>query len=117
MHFSDNFADEKGLESTKILKIVLAWVNETRIFHEKWDIGQLHRKHSSSPEKTRIWTPSLVFYNTDETIKTSVDEESRIMVKKEGESQINTIDNVDNVYMYNGSENPLIMERNYHTKW
>ena len=25
---------KKGLESTKFLEIVLAWVNETRIFHE-----------------------------------------------------------------------------------
>ena len=66
MHFSDNFVHEKGLESTKIIKIVLAWVNETRIFHEKLDIGQLHKKHFSPVEKTRIWTVTykkLQLYN------------------------------------------------------
>ena len=60
MHFSDNFVDEKGLESTKIIKIVLAWVNETRI------TKQLHKKHFSPVEKTRIWTVTykkLQLYN------------------------------------------------------
>ena len=64
MHFSDNFADEKGLESTKILKMVVAWVNETRKFHEK--IGYRatsQKKLFSSLEKTRIWKGPFFFSN------------------------------------------------------
>ena len=68
-------------------------------------------------EKDRIWTPSLIFDNTDQKVRTTTDEESLISVKRIGNFTRNTIDNVDNVYMYQGSENPLEMNRVYQTGW
>ena len=68
-------------------------------------------------EKKKIWTPSLIFDNTDQKVRTRMDEESLISVKREGNFSRNSIDNVNNVYMYHGSENPLQMNRVYHTGW
>ena len=68
-------------------------------------------------EKQKIWTPSLIFDNTDEKIRTKTDDESLISVKREGNFTINTIDNVDNVYMYDGAENSLQMSRVYQIGW
>ena len=68
-------------------------------------------------EKQKIWTPSLIFDNTDEKIRTKTDDESLISVKREGNFTINTTDNVDNVYMYDGAENSLQMSRVYQIGW
>ena len=68
-------------------------------------------------EKKKIWTPSLIFDNTDQKVRTRTDEESLISVKREGNFSRNTIDNIDNVYIYHGSKNPLEMSRVYHTGW
>ena len=68
-------------------------------------------------EKAKIWTPSMIFDNTDQKIRTTTDEESLVSVKREGYYSRNTIDNEDNVYMYDGAENPIEMSRVYHTGW
>ena len=68
-------------------------------------------------EKQNIWTPSMIFDNTDEKVRTKTDVESLISVKREGNFSRNTIDNVDNVYIYDGAENPLQMSRVYHIGW
>ena len=93
----------------------MEWFDPRITFHNLHDDQGLNTLIEE--EKKKIWTPSLVFYNTDRTVQTTVDKESRIMVKKEGKFRINTIDDVDNVYMYKGCENPLRMQRIYHTKW
>ena len=68
-------------------------------------------------EKMKIWTPSMIFDNTDQQVQTSMDKKSLISVKREGNFSRSTIDDVNNVYMYDGSENPLEMKRVYHTRW
>ena len=68
-------------------------------------------------EKQKIWTPSMIFDNTDEKVRTRTDTESLISVKREGNFSRNTINNVDNVFIYHGAENPLEMSRVYHIGW
>ena len=68
-------------------------------------------------EKFKIWTPSLIFDNTDQKVPSLTDEESHISVKREGKFEQNTLEDVDNVYMYKGEENPIEMNRVYHTGW
>ena len=68
-------------------------------------------------EKHRIWTPSMIFHNTDESTRTTTDKKSLISVKREGNLSRNTIKSVDNVHVYDGAENPMEMNRVYHTSW
>ena len=68
-------------------------------------------------ERQRIWTPSLIFDNTNRKIRTLTDDESLISVKREGNFTRNSIDDVDNVYLYHGGVNPLDMTRVYYTDW
>ena len=63
-----------------------------------------------------IWTPSLIFSNTDENTRTRTDEESIISVKREGNFTQNTIEDLDNTYMFRGEDNPLDMSRVYETE-
>ena len=39
-------------------------------------------------EKMKIWTPSLIFDNTDQQVQTSMDKKSLISVKREGKELI-----------------------------
>ena len=68
-------------------------------------------------EKQRIWTPTMIFVNTDESTRTTTDKKSLISVKREGNLARNTIKSVDNVHVYDGAENPMEMNRVYHTSW
>ena len=68
-------------------------------------------------EKQMIWTPSLIFSNTDENTRTRTDQESIISVKRKGNSTQNTIYDLDNTYMFRGEDNPLDMSRVYETEW
>ena len=43
-------------------------------------------------EKQKIWTPSLIFDNTDENTRTTTDMESIISVKREGNFTQNTME-------------------------
>ena len=68
-------------------------------------------------EKQKIWTPSLIFENTDENTRTTTDMESIISVKREGNFTQNTMEDLDNTYMFRGEDNPLDMSRVYETEW
>ena len=68
-------------------------------------------------EKLKIWTPALVFDNTKHKTRSKMDEESAISVKQEGNYTKNDLDDVDNIYIFKGSENPLMMRRVYKTEW
>ena len=96
-------------------KLYVEWLDSRIMFHnlhENQGLNSLLQK-----ERQEIWTPTLVFENTDQKIRTVTDDESSIAVKKRGDFERNTIDNVDNVYMYNGAENPLEMSHVYHIGW
>ena len=68
-------------------------------------------------EKQMIWTPNLIFDNTDEKTRTITDRESIISVKREGNFTQNTVESVDNIYMFQGMDNILDMNRVYETEW
>ena len=68
-------------------------------------------------EKQMIWTPRLIFDNTDEKTRTTTDSESVISVRREGNYTKNTKESIDNVYIFEGLYNPLDMNRVYQTEW
>ena len=68
-------------------------------------------------EKQIIWTPSFIFQNTDENLRTLMDSESSISVKRESNFTQNNINDIDNTYIFQGVKNPLVMKRVYETDW
>ena len=68
-------------------------------------------------EKQMIWTPSFIFDNTKSKTRTTTDKESIISVRRMGNFSRNTIESIDNVYIFRGRENPLDMARIYQTDW
>ena len=68
-------------------------------------------------EKLKIWTPKLIFDNTKYKTRSTTDKESTLSVKRKGNYTPNNWDDVDNVYKFKGSENPLMMRRVYKTEW
>ena len=96
-------------------KLYLQWLDSRVTFYNLH--GNQGLNTLVQDEKQKIWTPSMIFDNTDEKVRTKTDAESLISVKREGNFSSNTIDNVDNVYIYHGLENPLEMSRVYHIGW
>ena len=68
-------------------------------------------------EKEKIWTPKLILDNTKQKTRTKTDSESVVSVKREGNYTQNTLEDVDNVYIFKGLYNPLDMSRVYQTEW
>ena len=96
-------------------KLYIEWFDSRITFYNLHEDSGLNTLVEE--EKLKIWTPSLIFDNTDQKVRTRTDEESLILVKREGNFSRNMIDEIDNVYMYHGSENPLEMNRVYHIGW
>ena len=96
-------------------RIYLSWFDSRIVFHNLHDNQGLNTLVEE--EKKTIWTPLLIFDNTNKKIQAIADRESNISVKRKGNSTTNTIDNIDNVFIYNGIENSLHMDRVYDTRW
>ena len=107
--------DEVKMQFKNQFKLYMKWLDSRLTFHNLHEQQSLNKLVDE--EKNEIWTPSLIFENTDEKIHTKVDKKSEISVRKEGNFSKMDIDNVDNVFLYHGGENPLMMNRVFHTKW
>ena len=116
------------VELLKILEIgEVAMLYRTQyVLYQEWldpriELYNLHENQGLNTlvedEKQMIWTPTLIFDNTDEKTRTTTDRESIVSVKREGTFTINSIENVDNVYIFQGLYNPLDMNRVYETQW
>ena len=64
-----------------------------------------------------LWLPLVIYWNTDqeETTRLGVEWEWKtdVSVQKEGESQLNTKEDIDEAEIFKGSENSLRMEQTY----
>ena len=71
----------------------------------------------TSHEKLQIWIPTLVFFNTDHKTRSVSDQETLVYVTKNGNFSINEPNEIDNINVFNGAENSLIINRIFETKW
>ena len=115
------------LELLKILEIgEVAMLYRTQyVLYQEWfdpriEYYNLHKNQGLNTlvqdEKQLIWTPTLIFDNTDEKTRTTTDRESTISIKREGTFVKNTLESIDNVYIFQGLHNPLDMNRVYETE-
>ena len=93
----------------------LEWLDPRIIFynlHENQGLNALVEE-----EKNMIWTPRLILDNTDAKTRTTTDEESIISIRREGDFTQSTVESIDNIYMFQGLDNVLDMNRVYETEW
>jgi hypothetical protein len=67
----------------------------------------------SPVEMSKIWTPSFVFYNTKEKLKSIKDDQAKILVHNEGEGIRSDRSSSENKMVYSGNDNPLKYSRFY----
>ena len=71
----------------------------------------------SPREKDTIWIPELVFTNTEFRPSTIVDEDTAITVEKRGGFVLSPSTSFENMQVYSGGENPLILSRFYNIRF
>ena len=67
----------------------------------------------SEEKKSQVWSPIVVFQNTNEKYKTVVDEETYIQIEKIGDYTLPPTTNTENAKFYKGEENKILMSRYY----
>ena len=67
----------------------------------------------SSQEKSTIWSPIVVFKNTNEKHKTIVDQSTYVQIKKYGNATLTPKSQEENAKLFMGDENNIIMLRYY----
>merc|ERR1719397_2296512 len=68
-------------------------------------------------EKNQIWIPSVTFVNTATQERSLRDNSSLVTVARKGGLVRSSMEQVLNIYIYEGSENPFLITRVYSTKW
>lgn len=95
-------------------------------FHMKWSDERLNfynlhgdkeNNRLNTQEKDKIWTPILIFENTDLKLRTQKDAEAVIYIHRAGNFTKSGTDHLDNKYIYNGKDNALEMNRIYNIAW
>ena len=95
--------------------LYLSWLDSRMSFNNlKNDTAQ---NVLSPKKKAMIWLPKLVFLNTEHRPKVSLNEETQIMVKKLGGFELSTISELENIQLYSGSDNPLILSQFYNIRF
>ena len=80
------------MKNLEIGEVAMLFRNQFKLYMEWFDsrvtFYNLHANQGLNTlveeEKQKIWTPSLIFDNTDEKVRTRTDAESLISVKREG---------------------------------
>lgn len=70
----------------------------------------------SPVEKLAIWVPVLVFDNTDNKIRTTIDGNTNIFVEKQGSFSLSGAFDPTSRQMYKGSENPITLSQFYNIR-
>ena len=61
-----------------------------------------------------IWVPAVVFENTENMFESSIDKQSILLVKKQGNLTLSSIHEMEEIAYFKGSENPLLFARPYY---
>ena len=67
----------------------------------------------STRERDKIWVPVLTFANTEKKDSSINDGKTHIYVERKGEHVVSPTDQIDNSYIFQGSDNQLVMSRIY----
>ena len=93
------------------LKISLQWMDARVSFYNikpDEDMNML-----SLDEQLTLWTPTIVFWNTKEQLRTINDKSTFASVKREGKGSIIDKEVNEDIEVYSGSENGITISRVY----
>ena len=71
----------------------------------------------TSDEKQGIWVPVIVFSNTKEKDTTLNDDKSYVVAERMAELEYSDETMMDNIFVFQGPDNPLVMSRVYFVNW
>ena len=96
-------------------KFKLQLVLGIKWFDARLKFNNLRPKKSANvmgpTEKSSVWFPAVVFVNTEQKLKSVVDEEAVIVVEKKGKGMAVDDTFTENKLLYRGDENPIHYER------
>ena len=71
----------------------------------------------SLSEQLSLWTPTLVFWNTERQLKTINDEDGFASIKRSGNGSIIDRESNEDIEVFKGSENMITISRVYSIKF
>ena len=89
----------------------MEWFDPRIVFRNLKD--EIEENIISLDESKHLWLPSLCFKNSNLGKRTRVDSETSFHVKKLGPHRQNDISEIHEDYLYEGSQNPLVLSRSY----
>ena len=92
--------------------MVLKWFDARLKFYNLKDNAKMNTLLYE--EKQKLWVPRIIFQNTEAQLTTRNDEKSRMKVLKQQNGTFN-VDGLlsEDIDIYEGRENPIIMSRVY----
>ena len=92
------------------LALHLGWVESRALYHNlkaKLSMNTLNKEEAAS-----LWVPNLIYRNNKENDDTR-SEKSRLKIRREGNFSRSGVAVVDEIEIFEGSENPLILMQAY----
>ena len=93
------------------LKLQLTWFDQ-RLMYNNLKSDQNYNTLSKA-EMNQIWTPNLIFENTEKRDRLKTDNEAGASVIQLGNFVMAGDETLDNTFVYSGSENPITLARAY----
>ena len=93
------------------LKLHLLWYDQRLTYNNlKHDSNY---NSLSGDERNRIWTPNIIFFNTEKMDGLKSDERAHASLLVRGNYTLASDDKLHNAFLYEGSENPISLNRAY----
>ena len=64
----------------------------------------------------QLWTPQVIFANTEERTGVVKDARASAVIRRLGEAKVAGGDHIDNTFLSDGAENPITLQRTYKGK-
>ena len=93
------------------LRLLLSWKDQRLEFS---DLKVTEEQNTlSQAEVEQLWTPLVVFANTEERDGVVKDARASAIIMKLGEATVAAGDHIDNTFLSSGAENPITLQRTY----
>lgn len=93
------------------LRLLLSWKDQRLEFA---DLKVTEEQNTlSQAEVEQLWTPLVVFANTEERDGVVKDARASAIIMKLGEATVAAGDHIDNTFLSSGAENPITLQRTY----
>ena len=98
-------------------EITMKWKENRATYHNLKNMDSLNALTQTNFES--LWLPKVIFENTDQKETTRLGEfgngewDTRVIVRKEGNSTLSGLDTLDETEIFKGDENSLIMNQTY----